>query len=67
MLYYFKKGKKESEMQKKKKSVQCMEKILWLIKHVKSALQGLVLEISHWMMLHSWVEQLKLILIKSRH
>ena len=52
MLYYFKKGKKESEMQKKKKSVQCMEKILWLIKHVKSALQGLVLEISHWMMLH---------------
>ena len=58
MLYYFKKGKTETEMQKqtnkqqKKTSVQCMEKILWLIKHVKSDLQESVLEISHWMMLH---------------
>ena len=38
--------------QTKKTSVQCMEKILWLIKHVKSGLQESVLEISHWMMLH---------------
>ena len=32
MLYYFKKGKNATEMQKKKKNfVQCMEKVLWLI------------------------------------
>ena len=28
MLYYFKKGQNASEMQKKKISVQCMEKLL---------------------------------------
>ena len=34
---------------------------------VKSGLWSSVLEISCWMMLHSWVDQLKLIAIKSRH
>ena len=28
MLYYFKKGKNEAEMPKKKRFVQCMEKVL---------------------------------------
>ena len=31
-----------------------MEKVLWLIKYVKSSLQSFVLEISYWMMLHGW-------------
>ena len=31
-----------------------MEKVLWLIKYVKSSLQSFVLEISNWMMLHGW-------------
>ena len=35
-----------------------METMLWLIKHVKSGLQSFMLEISHWMMLHDWVDQL---------
>ena len=34
MFYYFKKGKKTTEMQKKK-IVQGMEKVLWLIECVK--------------------------------
>ena len=37
MLYYFKKGKNATETQKKK--ALCMEKVLWLIKHVKNDLQ----------------------------
>ena len=41
MLYYFKKDKNSTEMQKKrKKDVQCMEKMLWLVNCVKSALQN---------------------------
>ena len=43
-----------------------MEKVLWLIKYGKSSLQCFVLEISRWMMLHSQVDQLKLIAIKLR-
>ena len=37
MLYYFKKDKNTTEMQKR--FVQCVEKALWLIDHVKSSLQ----------------------------
>ena len=44
-----------------------MEKVLGLIEHVRSGLRTFVLELSHWMMLHGWVDQLKLIAIKSRH
>ena len=65
MLYYFKKGKNATE--KQKKIVQYMQKMLWWIKHVKSGLQSFMLEISHWTMLHSWVGQLKLTVIKWRH
>ena len=44
MLYYFKKGKNATKMQKR--FVQCMEKVLWLIEQVKSGLWSFVLEIS---------------------
>ena len=37
MFYYFKKGKNTTEM--KKKIVQCVEKVLWVIVCVKSVLQ----------------------------
>ena len=52
MLYYFKKGKNTTETHTHKRFVQCMEKVLWLIEHVKSGLQSFVLEISCWTMLH---------------
>ena len=69
MLYYFKKGKDTPEMPKKKRkrSVQCTEKVLWLIECVKGGLRSFMLEISHQMMLHSQVDQLKLIAIKLKH
>ena len=35
MLYYFKKGKSAIKMQKKKRILQYMEKVLWLIECVK--------------------------------
>ena len=39
VLYYFSKGKNATETQKKKKRfVQCMEKVLLLFEHVKSGL-----------------------------
>ena len=41
--------------------------MLWLILCVKSDVWSFVLEISHWMMLHSWVDQMKWIVIKTRH
>ena len=40
MLYYFKIGKNTTEMQKKKGFLQCMEKALRMIKHVKSGLRS---------------------------
>ena len=53
MLYYSKRVKNATEMQKKKKKiVQIMEKVLWLDEYVKSGLWSFVLEISHWTMLH---------------
>ena len=36
-----------------------MEKVLWLIKYVKSGLQSSVLQLSLWTVVHSWVDQLK--------
>ena len=47
--------------------VQCMEKVLCLTEHVKSGLQNVMLQISHWMMLCGQADQLKLTVIKSRH
>ena len=44
-----------------------MEKVLWLIVHVKSGLRTLMLDISLWTVLHGQVDQLKLIAVKSRH
>ena len=52
---------------KKKRFVQCMEKVLWLIERGKSGLQSSELEISRWTMLHCRADQLKFIVIKSRH
>ena len=43
-----------------------MEQVLWLIKHVKSGLQSFMLEISHWTMIYSQVDLLKLIEVKLR-
>ena len=57
MLYYFKKGKNATEMQKR--SVQCMEKVLRWTECVKSGLQSFVLKIFCWTMLHGQVDQLK--------
>ena len=44
-----------------------MEKVLSPNKHGESGLQSLVVEMSHWMMLHGQVDQLKLIVVKWRH
>ena len=55
------------QLKYKKRFVQCMEKVLWLIEHVRSGLQSFVLEISHWTMLHGQVDQLKLTAIQLRH
>ena len=63
MLYYFKKGKNTTKQKKIKRSVQCMEKVLRLIKRVSS----FMLETFHRAMFHGQEDQLKLIVIKSRH
>ena len=52
---------------RKKRLVQCREKMLWQTEHVKSGLWKFMLEIFLRMMLHDGVDQLKLIVIKSRH
>ena len=65
MLYYFKKDKTTNETQKR--LVQYMEKVLWLTERVKSGLWSFVLEISLWTLLPGRVDQLELIVIKSRH
>ena len=67
MLYYFKKGENTAEMQKKKRFVHCVEKVLQLIKCVKSGLRSFMLETFLWMMLQGQVGQLKLIVNKLRH
>ena len=56
VLYYFKKGKSATKMQTKKRFVQCVEKVLGLIKRVKRGLQSFVLEVSHWTMLQGLVD-----------
>ena len=61
ILTYFKKGKNTTETQRR--FVQCMETVLWLIEHVKNGLWSFVLEISHWIMLHCRVDQLKVTVI----
>ena len=46
----------------RKRFVQCLEKMLWLIKCLRSGLQSFVLEIFCWrMLLCSQIDQLKLI------
>lgn len=50
----------------KKRYVQYLEKVLWLTKCVKIAL-GSFMEICCWTMLHSQVDQLKIIGTISRH
>ena len=45
-MLYFKKGKNATEIQKR----ICMEKVLWLIKGIKSGLWSFMLEISLWML-----------------
>ena len=58
--------KVKMQLKHKKRFVQYMETVLWLIEHVKSGFQSFVLEISRWTMLRGQVDQLKLIAIKSR-
>ena len=48
------------------KFVECME-VWWLISLIKSGLWCFVLEISHWTVLHSRVDQLKLIAVKLKY
>ena len=51
-----------------KRFVQCMEKVLWLSKHVESDLRSFVLEVSQSStMLHGRVDQPKFIAIKLKH
>ena len=64
MLYYFKKGKNTTETQNKVCEVDGKGAVT---ECVKSGFQSFVLAISCWVMLHSQVDQLKLIAIKSRH
>ena len=56
MLCYFKKSKKDCAV---------YGRLLSLIQCVKSGLRSFPLGITHWTMLHSWVDQLKLIAIKT--
>ena len=65
MLYYFKKGENATETQKNICAVY--GKGAATDQTCQSGLQSFMLEMSRWMMLHSWVGQLKLTAIKSRH
>ena len=66
MLYYFNKGKNATEMQKKKKSVQWMEKVLWLMESVKTNMQFRAGDFPLDDAPQS-CSQVKMIAIKSRH
>ena len=59
--------KVKMQLKCQKRLVQCMEKVLRLIEHVKTGLRRFVLEVSCWMMLHGQVDQLRLTVIKSRY
>ena len=63
MLYYFKKGKNTTDTQKEIYAVYREGAVAeWTCQRLSAKF---VLEISHWtMMFHSWVDQLKLIIIK---
>ena len=61
MLYYFKKGKNTTEMQKK----ICVAYGEGAVTDWNCQKWGFVLEISHWTMIHSQVDQLKLIAIET--
>ena len=65
MLYYFKKGKNATEMQKKICTAYGEGAVT--DGRCQNGLPSFVLEISLWTMLHGWVDQLKLIAAKSRH
>ena len=64
-LYYFKKGKNTIEMQKKICAVYGEGAVP--DQTYQNGLRSFVLEIPCWMILRGQVEQLKLIVIKSRH
>lgn len=64
MLYHFKKGN-TTKMQKYICAVYGEDATT--DRACQSSLWSFVLEISYWTMLHSWVYQLKLIVIKSRY
>ena len=72
MLYYLKKGKNATEMQKKICAVYGEGAVIdwtcqkWFTK-IRMEITNLYMEIFLWMMLHSQVEQLKLMEIKSRY
>ena len=66
MLYYFKKGKNATEMQKEKICAVYGEGAV-TVGICQSGSRSFVLEISRWMMLQGQVDQLKLIVSKSRH
>ena len=49
-----------------KRFVQCMEKVSWLVEHVKSGLPSFLWMICHWTMIHNWADHLKLMATKLR-
>ena len=63
MLYYFKKGKNATETHKK----ICAVYGEGTVTDRTCQKRSFMLEISRWTMLHGQVDQLKLIVIKSRH
>ena len=65
MHYYLKKGKNATEMQKRICAMYGEGAVT--DRTCQSGLQSFLPEISHRMMLHSQVDQFKLIGIKSRH
>ena len=68
MLYYVKKGKNTTEMQKKKEICAVYEEGAVTDGTCQNGLWSfMLLEISRWMMLHSQADQLNLIAIKLRH
>ena len=48
LMLYFKRGKNTTEMQKKKRFVQCMQQVLWLIECVKSGLWSFLVLLTSW-------------------
>ena len=65
MLYYLKKGKNATEMPKKICAVYGEGAVT--DQTCPSGLGSFMGQISRWMMLHGWVDQMKLMAIKSRY